>query len=101
MFSRKGALPVDKINVLNCSDKLQLSYSEELFLSEHAEHRKPKLKNISEAQTKLTKQQNKKRHKPRSFQVGCNVTRFSQKEVTPQQVGLQIGWSLQYSQIEL
>ena len=54
MFSRKGVLPVDMINVPNCSDELQLSYSEEISFSEHAEHRKLQLeavkKNIIKAQ---------------------------------------------------
>ena len=39
MFSRKGVLPVDMINVPNCSDELQLSYND-FFQSEHAEHRR-------------------------------------------------------------
>ncbi len=79
MFSRKGVLPVDMINVPNCSDELQLSYSEDIsfFQSEHAEHRRLQLeavkKNILKAQAKQKEQYDRKHHKPEVFQVGSIV----------------------------
>ncbi len=77
MFSRKGVLPVDMVNVPNCSDELQLSYSEETSFSEHNEHRRLQLeavkKNIVKAQAKQKEQYDRKHHKPEVFQVGSIV----------------------------
>ena len=77
MFSRKGVLPVDMINVPNCSEELQLSYSEETSFSEHSENRRLQLeavkKNIIKAQAKQKEQYDRKHYKPEVFHVGSIV----------------------------
>ncbi len=108
MFSRKGVLPVDMINVPNCSDELQLSYSEDIsfFQSEHAEHRRIQLeavkKNILKAQAKQKEQYDRKHHKPEVFQVGSIVLKkdFLKKKRVHGKLDPKWGWSLQNNQID-